>query len=76
MSGTHPFPDRSVDTGSAVERSGRSRAERLVRPEVAARYIDGGDRLGAVLIGFDAAMRAVVSRLSSSVDAKTKHHPT
>jgi uncharacterized protein YjiS (DUF1127 family) len=57
MSDMHPAADRSASTASAADRSGPTRADRLVRPEVAAHYVNAGDRLGAVLIGLAAAIR-------------------
>jgi hypothetical protein len=67
MSGTHPA------NASPADRSRRSRADRLVRPDVAARYVDAGDRLGAVLIGLDEAIRAAFARERARFPATTRH---
>ena len=73
MSGTHPATERTVTTASPADRSGRTRADHLVRPDVAARYVDAGDRLGAVLIGLEAAIRAAFARERARFPTTTRH---
>jgi hypothetical protein len=73
MSGTHPATEPAVTTASPADRRGRTRADRLVRPDVAAHYIDAGDRLGAVLIELDSAIRAALTRERARFPATTRH---
>jgi hypothetical protein len=73
MSGRHPATERAATNAFSDDGSGRTRADRLVRPEVAAHYVDAGDRLGAVLIGLDAAIRAAFTRERARFPATTRH---
>ena len=72
MNGTHPATERAVTTASPADRRGRTRAHRLVRPDVAARYVDAGNRLGEVLIDLDAAIRAAFASEGARFPATTR----
>jgi hypothetical protein len=63
--GSHPDMESRSKTGgrppraAAIDEVRASRADRLVRPEIAAAYVESGDRLGCMLIAIGAALRAI-----------------
>ncbi len=63
---TGPAPDRAAGSG------GVSRAERLVRPEVATHYVEAGDRLGGAMIGIHKMFRTILAHVLQRGSARRR----
>jgi hypothetical protein len=91
MKGTIPSTHASPGSGANVYRLYRSsessseartgqdgptsRAERLVRPEVARRYMESGERLADGIAGFPALLGHIFERLSRRRSVGTRTSP-